>query len=375
MRTGLAGLSVRRSRTTSPSPIRHPVPNRRGGSLAKQYLDASAVMGRWPFRGLPSYASLTRSGGPSVNLRQLKYFVAIVEAGNMTRAAEQLHVAQTALGMQIRQMEEDLGVALLTRHSRGVEPTRAGKLLCARALAILKMTDQAREDVAACEREGSETIRLGITPALMLVCGTEIAVTVREQLPQVFLSIIEAMSHVLVESLLRGEADYILGYDVPDLPQLSRIALLQDDLVLATPPGPDRGKPIAFVDVLDEVLAMPEEGDTVRAVVARTARDLGLDLKITYEVRSVSAMKSLVARGSASSVLPYFAVLDEIRAGKLDARPITMPPLRRTLFLASSNQRPAFKSEAGLTGAVRSSLTGLLEALGPLAQPLWVRTA
>jgi LysR family nitrogen assimilation transcriptional regulator len=310
-----------------------------------------------------------------VNLRQLKYFVAIVEAGNMTRAAEQLHVAQTALGMQIRQLEEDLGVALLTRHSRGVEPTRAGKLLCARAVAILKMTDEARQDVAACEREGSETIRLGITPALMLVCGTEIALTVREQLPQVFLSIIEAMSHVLVESLLRGEADYILGYDVPDLPQLSRIALLQDDLVLATPPGPDKDKPIPFVDVLDEVLAMPEEGDTVRAVVARTARDLGLDLKITYEVRSVSAMKSLVARGSASSVLPYFAVLDEVRSGKLDARPITMPPLRRTLFLASANQRPAFKNEAGLNGAVRSSLTGLLEALGPLAQPLWVRTA
>lgn len=310
-----------------------------------------------------------------MNLRQLKYFVAIVEAGNMTRAAEQLHVAQTALGMQIRQLEEDLGVALLTRHSRGVEPTRAGKLLYSRALAILKMADEARKDVAACEREGSESIRLGITPALMLVCGTEIALTVREQLPQVFLSIIEAMSHVLLESLLRGEADYILGYDVPDMPQLSRIAMLQDDLVLVTPPGPDKDKPIAFVDVLDEVLAMPEGGDTVRTVVARTARDLGLDLKITYELRSVSAMKSLVVRGAASSVLPYFAVLDEVRAGRLNARPITMPPLRRTLFLASSNQRPSFKNEAGLIGAVRSSLTGLLDALGPLAQPLWVRTA
>ena len=51
-----------------------------------------------------------------MNLRQLRYFVSVVEAGNMTRAAEQLHVAQTALGMQIRQIEEDLGVALLVRH-------------------------------------------------------------------------------------------------------------------------------------------------------------------------------------------------------------------------------------------------------------------
>jgi LysR family nitrogen assimilation transcriptional regulator len=310
-----------------------------------------------------------------MNLRQLKYFVGVVEAGNMTRAAEQLHVAQTALGMQIRQLEEDLGVALLVRHSRGIEPTKAGNLLHTRALAILKEVEEARKAVRACEREESETIRLGITPALMLVCGTEIAMAVREQLPNVFLGIVEAMSHVLIETLGRGEADFILCYDVPDLPQFSRTALLQDDLVLATPPRGGNGKPIAFVEALEESIAMPEEGDSVRAVVARAARDLGLDLKVAYEVRSISAMKSRVMRGAASAVLPYFAVLDEVRSQKLDARPITMPAIKRTLFLASSKQRGPFKSEAGLTGAVRSSLTGLLDALGPLAQPLWVRTA
>jgi LysR family transcriptional regulator, nitrogen assimilation regulatory protein len=310
-----------------------------------------------------------------MNLRQLKYFVGVVEAGNMTRAADQLHVAQTALGMQIRQLEEDLGVALLVRHSRGVEPTKAGGLLHARALAILKEVEEARKDVRACEREESEAIRFGITPALMLVCGTEIAITVREQLPNVFLSIVEAMSHVLTETLARGEVDFILCYDVPDLPQFSRTALLQDDLVLITPPRAGSGTPIPFVEVLEEDIAMPEEGDSVRTVVARTARDLGLELKVAYEVRSISAMKSLVMRGAASAILPYFAALDEVRAGKLDARPITMPSLKRTLFLASSKQHGPFKNEAGLTGAVRSSLTGLLDALGPLAQPLWVRTA
>ncbi|MDF2116617.1 LysR family transcriptional regulator [Roseiarcaceae bacterium H3SJ34-1] len=310
-----------------------------------------------------------------MNLRQLRYFVRVVEAGNMTRAAEQLHVAQTALGMQIRQIEEDLGVALLVRHSRGVEPTKAGSLLHARALSILKTIEETRREIQACEREESEAIRLGITPALMLVAGTEIALMVREKLPQVFLSIVEAMSHVLVEALVRGEVDFILCYDVPDQPQFSRTALLQDDLVLVTPPGPRKGEPIAFVDALDESLAMPEQGDTVRTLASRTARDMGLELNVTYEVRSVSAMKNLVSRGAASSILPYFSVIEEVRAGTLDARPIIMPALRRTLFLASSNQQGPFKNEAGLTGAVRSSLQGLLDALGPLAHPLWVRTA
>jgi len=310
-----------------------------------------------------------------MNLRQLRYFVSVVDAGNMTRAAEQLHVAQTALGMQIRQIEEDLGIALLVRHSRGVSPTKAGNLLYARALEILRLVEEARKEVSAAEREDSEAIRFGITPALMLIAGTELALTVRQNLPQVLLSVVEAMSHVLIESLTREEVDFILCYDVPDLPQLARTALLQDDLVLVTQPGPHMGEPIAFVDALDESLAMPEAGDSVRAVATRTARDLGLELKVAYEVRSISAMKSLVARGAASSILPYFSVIDEVKAGALDARPIIMPSLRRTLFLASSKQRGPFRNEAGLTGAVRASLKGLLDELGPLAQPLWVRTA
>lgn len=310
-----------------------------------------------------------------MNLRQLKYFIGVVEAGNMTRAADELHVAQTALGMQIRQLEEDLGVALLVRHSRGVEPTKAGRLLHTRALAILKQVEDTRKEVSACDREDSEAIRLGITPALMLILGTEITLNVRKHLPQVILTIIEGMSHILVDTLIRGKVDFILCYDVPDLPQLTRTAFLQDDLVLVTLPSSRKGEPIAFVDVLDETLALPEPSSTVSEVVAHTARELGLEFKTTYEVGSVSAMKDLVIRGAAVTIVPYFSIMDEVRAGLLDARPIIMPTLKRTLFLASSKQRGPFKNEVGLTGVVRSSLTVLLGALGPLAHPLWVRSA
>ena len=310
-----------------------------------------------------------------MNLRQLRYFVSVVETGNMTRAADRLHVAQTALGMQIRQLEEDLGVALLVRHSRGVEPTKAGSLLHARALAILKLVDETRNDVSVCDREESESIRLGVTPALMAIVGTEIILTVRKQLPQVFLNVVEGMSHVLFDTLARGDVDFILCYDVPDLPQFSRTALLQDDLVLVTLPGPRKGEPVAFVEVLEETLALSGLGDTVAAALERTARELGLDFKPDFDVGSVSAQKNLVLRGAASSVMPYHAVIDEVRAGTLDARPITMPAIRRTLFLTSSKQQGPLRNEAGLTGAIRSSLGGLLDGLGPLGHPLWVRTA
>jgi LysR family nitrogen assimilation transcriptional regulator len=305
-----------------------------------------------------------------MNLRQLRYFLSVVETGNMTRAADQLHVAQTALGMQIKQLEESLGVPLLIRHSRGVEPTPAGTLLRDRATEILKLVEQTRKELSAERDPETESIRLGITPALMLIVGTEIAMVVRERLPGVSLSLVEAMSHVLTETLARGETDFTLCYDVPELPHVARLPILQDNLVLVTLPGEDQRKPIAFADMLSLDLAMPEEGDTVRTAVANAAREMKRDLRIAYEVRSISAMKNLVRRGAASAVLPYFAVIDEVRDGKLDARQIIEPSICRTLYLATSSQRGPFRNADGLANAIRASLTIVTDALGPLAHPL-----
>src|SRR6185312_4000518 len=192
-----------------------------------------------------------------MNLRQLKYFIGVVDAGNMTRAAAQLHVAQTALGMQIKQLEADLGVALLVRHSRGIEPTRAGTLLYDRALEILKLIEETRNQVIAAEGDLGETIRLGITPALMAAIGPDIALAVREGMPRVFLSMAEAMSHVLTGMLERGEVDFILGYDTPDQPQFSRVALMQDELFLVTKPNGKAKRTVSFAEAIKADLAMP----------------------------------------------------------------------------------------------------------------------
>lgn len=310
-----------------------------------------------------------------MNLRQLRYFVGVIEAGNMTRAAEQLHVAQTALSMQIRQLEESLGVVLLSRHSRGVGPTGAGTLLHQRALEILELVDRTADEISNFGGSQTEAIKLGTTPALMPVVGPDLAVHVRDHLPGVMLSLVEAMSHVLIDQLERAELDFVLCYDVPDHPGIGRTALLKDDLVLVTLPSGEPGRPIALVDALDEMLAMPEEGDSVRTAVAKTARDLGLELKVRYEIRSITAMKALTARGAASCILPFASVIEDVREGNLDARPITMPAIPRTLFLAHSRQRGPYSNEAALTGAVRICLRPLIEELGPLCQPLWTQTA
>jgi LysR family nitrogen assimilation transcriptional regulator len=104
--------------------------------------------------------------------------------------------------------------------------------------------------------------------------------------------------------------------------------------------------------------------------VVRTAHELGFEPKIAYEVRSITGIKNLILRGVAAGILPYGSVIEEVRDGKLDARPIVAPPLRRSLFLASSNKRNRFKNELALIGVIRASVSGLTDVLGPLVHPV-----
>ena len=82
-----------------------------------------------------------------MDIRQLRYFSEIVEAKSFTRAANRVRIAQPALGLQIRKLEDELGAELLRRHSRGVEATEAGTVLLRHANAILKQVEQARQEV------------------------------------------------------------------------------------------------------------------------------------------------------------------------------------------------------------------------------------
>ncbi|PSC06068.1 transcriptional regulator [Alsobacter soli] len=305
-----------------------------------------------------------------MNLRRLRYLIGIIDAGNMTRAAAALNVAQTALSAQIRQLEDDLGIALLRCHSRGIEPTEAGRLLDARGLVILRSIEEARRDAVALAATREERVRFGITPALMLIIGADLLERVARECPQVSLALVEAMSHILLPDLLSGALDVVLCYDLPDDARIERTAFLREDLVFVSRPGVETGDAISLDDALRHTLAMPEEPDTLRLAVAAAAREIGAELKVSQEVRSISAMKTLAIRGTASCVLPMAAVSEEVAAGMLEARPIVMPSVRRTLYLAWSAQRPNPRCHRPLAVSVRAALSGLLEVLGQLAHPL-----
>ena len=309
--------------------------------------------------------------GPPITLRQLRYFARIVEAGNITRASEQLFVAQPALGLQIRQLEQALGVSLLSRHSRGVSPTKAGRILYERACEILRMVGDTERAVTAAGRLERENIVLGLTNGVMTILGRDIVIEANRELPTIQLNLVEEMSVVLMDALEREEIDVALAYDVHERPGLLRVALIEEELMFVTAPDGEEGEEtIEFAEVVTRALALPGGRDVVRRQLDATAKRLALATNVRLEVASISAIKSLVSHGDAATIMPFGSVIDEIGRGKLRGRRIVNPALKRTLYVARSLRRAAFKREGELVDFLGLMMIRFSERLGPLAKRL-----
>jgi len=155
-----------------------------------------------------------------ISLRQLRYFVRIVETGSMTKAAEHFRVAQTALGLQVRELERYIGGKILERHSRGVMPTPSGQLLFERAREILDLVDRTVVEVTQLQRKTAEVITFGFIPSQMQLLAHDLLLWARRELPTVLLRLIEEFRPH--EAIRRGEVDFGIGCQVPEQPGLVR---------------------------------------------------------------------------------------------------------------------------------------------------------
>jgi DNA-binding transcriptional LysR family regulator len=155
-----------------------------------------------------------------VELRHLRYFVAIAEERSFTRASERLWVAQPGLSTQIRQLERELGVRLFERHSRGVDLTPAGELFLERARVVLATADAA----AATGRELAAgvigSVRLGVAGEARSRCASDLLLQFRRERPGVELTVLEAYGGTLWRDLRDGRLDAVIapaGHASPDL--------------------------------------------------------------------------------------------------------------------------------------------------------------
>ena len=281
----------------------------------------------------------------SITLRQLRALAAAVETGSFGRAAARLNLSQPALTVQIRGLEEALGVTLFDRSARGVRPTAAGQGLAQSFARVLAELDHvvagAREQAA--RRSGS--VHLAVLPSVAATLLPDALARLRRDHPGIRVLVHDAVARRVGERVKDGAAELGIGtLSSPDA-NLHATPLFEDDLVAVLPPG----HPLARRAVLTPALlatvplVLTDPDSSLRALAERAFAQAGLVLRPAYEATYMSTAVAMVRAGLGIGVLPATA-LDLKVAPVLQTRPIDAPAMRRRILLlrrAGSSLSPA----------------------------------
>nr|WP_309503953.1 LysR family transcriptional regulator [uncultured Roseovarius sp.] len=296
--------------------------------------------------------------------RQLKHFRKIVEHGSMSAAARSLGIAQPSLSQLVRNLEASLGVELLMRSARGVSATEAGDRLYNYACRIETLLEDARSEVINVGSRPAGRVTFGMPPSISMALSIPMAETLRVELPEIQFCATEGMSGHLREWVMSGEIDLAILYDNTGLGDCMAEFLLTEELWVysapdlwpfKTPPG----TPVDLRDVIAQDLVLPSRRHELRKFIDQAARNERPEPIVTIEMDSLPQILSLVARGSAYTVISPAAVFGMVQEGKLIGSPIRNPSLSRKLYLVRT-------AAARITAATRATETCCREVVGDL---------
>lgn len=260
-----------------------------------------------------------------MDLRQLRSFVCIIECGSVSRAAELLRISQPSLSIQIRKLEEELGVDLLVRHPRGVTPTDLGLVFCDHARNILRDVDHARDAVRSRASSPVGRISLGLPTSACRGLSVPLLKAMKARYPDISVHIVEGMTGSLDEWIQLGRLDVALLYDHRAYEHIAWSEVITEDLQLQAPRGSRaaRRKAIPFRELAGLPLVLPGRPNVLRTLIEQIASRLDVKLTAT-DCDSLPAIRQLVMTGSLT-IMPPFAMAEEIERGEMVAIPITAP--------------------------------------------------
>jgi LysR family nitrogen assimilation transcriptional regulator len=270
-----------------------------------------------------------------LDLRQLQYFLRAVQMSSISKAAAALRVAQPALSRQIRQLESELGVALLTRDGRGVAPTQTGRAFAEKVALMLQELEQTRADVIASRGVPTGEVTLGTTFAVGAHFIAALIKDFRARYATANLRVIEGFSYHVVEWLQTGRVDMGIIYRPDYYPRLQHKPLLDQSLCLIGRrlPGSKSPKSIAFTKAVQRPLIMPVRPNSISDLVEDAARSKRLSVNLKLEVDSIATIKQLVKEGEGFTILQHTSVHDDVERGELFAARIENPRITRPFVL------------------------------------------
>src|SRR5581483_9996232 len=243
-----------------------------------------------------------------MDLRQLKYLVALADEGSFTRAAAREHIAQPALSQQIRKLERELGVALVERTTRRVALSAAGRLLVARARSILADLEAARAEIEALRGAFTGRVVVGAMHTMGPIDVSLVLASYHKAHPGVELTVREHSSEELAELVRIDQLDLAFlsvterveshGLGLAELVSEEIVAIVHPDHRLAS------RQRITLEQIADEEFVSYREGSRLRELLVSAAERAGFEPKILLESNESQRIRRLVARGMGVAILP-----------------------------------------------------------------------
>ena len=245
-----------------------------------------------------------------MELRHLRYFVAVAEAGSLTVAAEKnLHTAQPSLSRQIRDLENEVGAQLMTRNARGIELTPAGKAFLDYARLALIQVDAAGEAARRAVKP-KPTFSIGFLTGQEIDWLPEAMRILRDELPNIDVTISSQYSPDLADALMRGKLDVAFLRPEAKTADLIYRVVTREPLVVILPSD----HYLASQEVIDPkeiagetLLSVSKTAPVLRVVIDKYLKRSGIDIKPEHEADNLAMAMSLVASTRSVALLPAYA--------------------------------------------------------------------
>lgn len=247
-----------------------------------------------------------------MEVHQLRYFCAVAETGNFTRAAEAARIAQPSLSQQIHKLEDELGARLFDRLPRSARLTQFGKAFLPKAQAILRQIGEAQLEIREMAGAESGEVVLGAIPTIAPYLLPGLLSSFSRQHPTVSVSVVEEITPTLLERLHQGTLDLALLALPVEGDELISTELMQEPIFAVLPEKhPFAGKrAITLDDLRDDPFLLLKEGHCFRENALQACRQSKVNPNVVFESGQFATILAMVSAGMGVSVIPKMAVVE-----------------------------------------------------------------
>src|ERR1700720_4718846 len=281
-----------------------------------------------------------------MELRHLRYFVAVAEAGSLTVAARKLRTSQPSLSRQIRDLEDEVGAQLLTRRARGIELIPAGRAFLEHARSVLTQVEAASEAARRVAHPAKPCFSMGFLTGHELTWMPEALQILRHELPNIDVMISSQYSPLLADGLLKGKIDAAFLRRERAMPELAFRLLVKESLVVILPSDHRLAalKAISPQDLVGETfVAVSNTAPVLRVVIDNYLKRSGVNITPDHEADHLSMGMSLIASTRGVGLLPAYA--QNFLPSSVTSRPLKgdTPTVELVLGYKKSNESPILK--------------------------------